>query len=154
MEILISKENKVNAACTKLLRELASYALNLEKVPDKTELSIALVKKEKIRELNLKHRGKNSVTDVLAYPLADESEESTPLAESLLLGEVIISPEVAEFQAKDYGHSFEEELSILLVHGILHLLDYDHQAPEEAERMRYQERVILKGFLASTKGEK
>src|SRR3972149_6719039 len=154
MEILISKENEVDASCTKLLRELASYALNLEKVPDKTELSIALVKKEKIQELNLKHRGKNSATDVLSYPLADEGEESTPLAESLLLGEVIISPEVAEFQAKDYGHSLEEELSILLVHGILHLLDYDHQAPEEAERMRNQERVILKGFFVSTKGEK
>lgn len=89
-----------------------------------------------IQTLNRQYRGKNQPTDVLSFPLADELQPS-------LLGDVVISVETAARQAQRRGHSLREELQTLLIHGILHLLGYDHEVSRsEAVRMQRKEREV------------
>ena len=89
-----------------------------------------------IHLLNRQYRGKDTPTDVLSFPLADEWQPS-------LLGDVVISFETAARQARRRGHSLHEELQTLLIHGILHLLGYDHEVSRsEAIRMHRKEREI------------
>ena len=91
-----------------------------------------------IHTLNRRYRGKDRPTDVLSFPLADEIQPS-------LLGDVVISVETAACQAQRRGHSFREELQVLLIHGILHLLGYDHEiSRSEAIRMRRKEQEVMK----------
>src|SRR2546430_7300576 len=98
------------------------------------ELSLALVTDREIHSLNRQYRGKDKPTDVLSFPLADALQPS-------LLGDVVISSETAARQAQRRGHSLREELQTLLIHGILHLLGYDHEVSRrEAIRMHRKER--------------
>jgi len=95
------------------------------------ELSIALVGQGRIRELNKKYRGKNRVTDVLSFSY-DGS------------GDIVICLGEVKKNARRFGTTFEKELSKVLIHGILHLLDYDHEKNEkEAEKMRKKEEYYL-----------
>ncbi|MEA1963879.1 MAG: rRNA maturation RNase YbeY [Candidatus Aerophobetes bacterium] len=123
------------------LRKAALCTLKRELIKANKQISMALVDNEKIVELNRKFRGMDKVTDVLAFPLGGEfvSTES-------LLGEVIISVEAAEEEAKERGHSLREELALLAIHGVLHLLGYLDK--EEAERviMQNKEKSILKSL--------
>jgi probable rRNA maturation factor len=98
-----------------------------------------------VHALNRQYRGKDKPTDVLSFPLADELQPS-------LLGDVVISVETAARQARRRGHSLREELQTLLIHGVLHLLGYDHEVSRsEAIRMRRKEREV-KVVLASRVG--
>jgi probable rRNA maturation factor len=101
------------------------------------ELSVALVSPLKIKELNNRFRGVNSPTDVLSF-LLDEK----PLS-----GEIIISPEIAFRQAKEMGHSFEREMTLLLIHGALHLLGYDHEEEAERSEMEKLQDELLNKFV-------
>jgi len=106
------------------------------------ELSLALVGNDEIRELNRKYRHKPTPTDVLSFP-ADES--ASPRAR--LLGDVIISVEQAEVQAKQARRTLEAEIEWLLIHGILHLLGYDHErSAKEAKIMRALEKKITRAL--------
>ena len=99
---------------------------------DGGEISIAFVNNEKIKELNNKFRNINEVTDVLSFPMDEE-----------ILGDIIISAERALSQSKDYGHSFKREICFLFVHGLLHLLGYDHLSKEEEKEMfSLQEKIL------------
>ena len=69
--------------------------------------------------------------------------------EPVTLGDVVIAPEVAESQAVEYGHTVEEELNLLLVHGVLHLLGYDHDSDKDAAAMQARERVLLQAWAAT-----
>ena len=103
------------------LKKITAEILNaLEQ--DQAELSIALVGDKEMRPLNAKYRKKNRTTDVLSFP-ADESMPS----KSVLLGDVIISVEQARRQANERSKSLKSEMATLLIHGILHLLGYDHE---------------------------
>ncbi|MBI3797958.1 MAG: rRNA maturation RNase YbeY [Deltaproteobacteria bacterium] len=100
------------------------------------ELSLALVTDPEIHNLNRQYRGKDKPTDVLSFPLADALQPS-------LLGDVVISVATAARQAQRRGHSLREELQTLLIHGILHLLGYDHETSRsEAIRMHRKEREV------------
>lgn len=102
----------------------------------RVELSLALVTDPEIHVLNRQYRGKDKPTDVLSFPLADKLQPS-------LLGDVVISVETAARQAQRRGHSLREELQILLIHGVLHLLSYDHEiSRSEAIRMHRKEREV------------
>src|SRR5581483_8774412 len=102
----------------------------------RAELSLALVPDREIHALNRQYRHKDKPTDVLSFPLADEVQPS-------LLGDVVISLETAARQARRRRHSLREEIQILLIHGILHLLGYDHEVSRsEAIRMHRKEREI------------
>lgn len=124
---------------------LAAFVLDREDAPDAIELSVAIIGIEEMSGLNKGYRGKDGPTDVLSFPCDDPCavvEEGEPVA----LGDVVIAPEVAERQAEEYGHTVEEELNLLLVHGVLHLLGYDHEDDDEAAAMQARERVLLQAW--------
>ena len=113
-------------------------------IPPKTEVSLVLSSDEYIHTLNREYRGIDSSTDVLSFAL-NEGEEPVVMngPEEVLLGDIVISMETATRQAMEYGHSLERELAYLAVHGILHLLGYDHMADEEKRNMRLEEEHVL-----------
>lgn len=114
------------------------------------QLSIALVDDEEMHRLNVQYRGIDRPTDVLSFALQEAEEPHVqPVSEAdnmtpLVLGDVIISTETTHRQAEEYEDSFEHELYRLLIHGILHLLGYDHLADDEARLMEERERQLAK----------
>ena len=116
------------------LKKIAKKVLKREKKENK-DLSIALVGQKRMRELNKKYRGKNQVTDVLAFP-------------SDGLGEIVICSKEVKQNAKRFDSTFGKELARVLIHGILHLLDYDHEkSTKEAEKMRKREDYYFSQIL-------
>ena len=153
MDIQISYDYRADELKELPIEELASYVLAEEGLPFTTEVSIAFVTDEAIAKLNERFRHKNGPTDVLSFPCDSPSDD---LAASLLsqaptlaLGDVVIAPDVADRQREGFGTAFADEIELLLVHGLLHLCDYDHVSPDEAERMETRERELLTGFAAS-----
>ena len=122
------------------MEKIAKTLLSALACNDK-ELSILLTDDAEIQQLNKEYRGKNQPTDVLSFPL-EESDGSGE--ESLLLGDVVISLETAERQAEEFGVSPQEEVLRLLIHGVLHLLGYDHEnvSQQEARRMAEKEEEL------------
>lgn len=129
-------------------RRLAGFVLEREDAPVAVELSIAVVELLEMTELNSRFREKDGPTDVLSFPCDDPCAVVEP-GEPVTLGDVVIAPEVAERQALEYGHTVEEELNLLLVHGVLHLLGYDHETDEDAAVMQARERVLLEAWAAA-----
>ncbi|MGH9097632.1 MAG: rRNA maturation RNase YbeY [Acidimicrobiales bacterium] len=138
--------------------ELARMALMAEGITGDTEVSLLFVDEPSIAALNERFLGKAGPTDVLSFPIEDEVERpgrspdqggtgpgsvETDTDRFLLLGDVVICPAVAARNAMDHGASFEDELALLVVHGILHLLGMDHQVDAEAERMEQREQQLL-----------
>jgi probable rRNA maturation factor len=105
-------------------------------------LGVHLVGAETIQALNLEHRGKDAVTDVLSFPLWS-TEFVVPAGEPVHLGDVVVCYSRAVEQAHEYGHSVEREVAYLVAHGVLHILGYDHEAPAEFEVMRSKEEEAL-----------
>jgi probable rRNA maturation factor len=116
-------------ALKRVARELLSAAGEKE-----ASLSLWIVGDEKMRELNRAHRGKDKATDVLSFPQGGAPEG--------LLGDVVISEDTAKRQAAEYDAPLQREAERLLIHGILHLLGYDHERPGERKRMRAEERRL------------
>ena len=117
-----------------LFSEIAKEAGKLEGY-DNAEVSVVLVENDEIRELNKKYRKLDEPTDVLSFPLDNK-----------LLGDIIISVERAEEQAKKYGHSKKREMCYLFVHGLLHLFGYEHKNKSDKNQMRKKEERILTAF--------
>ena len=106
------------------------------------EMGILFVGDQRMRGLNRRYRGKDRTTDVLAFAMREASHSSVGL-----LGDVVIAVPTAVRQAKEGQRSLDEELTVLLVHGILHLCGYDHERSEnEARRMYRRERMILRSL--------
>jgi probable rRNA maturation factor len=106
------------------------------------ELGILFVGDQRMRSLNRQYRGKDRTTDVLAFAMRE-----APHSSSAVLGDVVIAVPTAVRQAKEGQRSLDEELTVLLVHGILHLCGYDHERSEkEARRMQRRERMILRSL--------
>jgi probable rRNA maturation factor len=107
------------------------------------ELTVTFVDVAEIAELNAEHMGKRGPTDVLSFPLDDgEPVPGVPA----LLGDVVICPEVASAQYADHAGTFDDEIALLVVHGILHVLGHDHAEPDEAEVMRARELELLEAL--------
>jgi len=105
---------------------------------DQAELSLALIGNAEMRQLNARYRHKDYPTDVLSFPI-----EGTMAAESSLLGDVIISVEKARQQAKERRHAVDLEMATLLIHGIVHLLGYDHErSARDARAMGRMEKKL------------
>lgn len=116
------------------LDSLIERVLTREKATDSV-FSIIFVDNEKIHELNKQFRGVDRPTDVISFALEDAEEEF--LSTIRVLGDIYISIPKVQEQAKEYGHSEKRELAFLVVHGLLHLLGYDHQTEEE-EKVMFQ----------------
>lgn len=109
---------------------------------NEADLSILITDDKEIRRLNKRYRGKNKATDVLSFPLSLPGGVGRPF----VLGDVVISLDTTRIQAKDQHVSVSEEFLRLLIHGVLHLLGFDHEnVPRgEAERMRRKERILFR----------
>jgi probable rRNA maturation factor len=107
------------------------------------ELTLTFVDRAEIASLNAEHMGVEGPTDVLSFPLdaADAVEEGG--APPVLLGDVVVCPSIAVDAAPDHGVNADDELALLVVHGVLHVLGHDHAEPGEAASMRERERVLL-----------
>lgn len=126
-----------------VLEEAGNLLLRLEGEPHESEVSIILVENSYIQDLNFTYRGEDSPTDVLAFNLGDGM---TGVEADKILGDVIISAEKALEQARAYGHTFERETMFLALHGILHLLGYDHETKDGEQEMLEKKELILKKF--------
>lgn len=147
MQIEISnQQNKLDVSKTMEARitEVLEEAARVHEVDDMAEVSLMFTDDESIHEMNREYRGIDRPTDVLSFALEEgEEEEIYGGPEENLLGDIIISVETAVRQAQEYGHSVEREMSFLALHGMLHLLGYDHMEEDERQEMRAQEKAIL-----------
>jgi probable rRNA maturation factor len=133
------------------VRRIAQTVLRSEGVALPYEVSLVFTDSETVKRLNRDYRGVDEPTDVLAFHMLPQKEADDTFALPpdgvTRLGEVIISyPQAAE-QAKEQEHSTEGELALLIIHGILHLLGYDHEELEEESKMRGRERELLERCL-------
>jgi probable rRNA maturation factor len=112
-----------------------------------SEVSIVLVDDEQIHQLNQQYRGQDRPTDVLSFAITETSEEEPgyeqPEEAEVLLGDIVISLETALRQSQEYGHTLARELGYLAVHGMLHLLGYDHEDEAARTAMRAAEEKVL-----------
>ncbi|MEV8515975.1 rRNA maturation RNase YbeY [Dactylosporangium sp. NPDC051484] len=145
MSIEIANESGVDVNSDTILA-VARHALDEMGVNPLAELSILLVDVEYMTELNHRWMDGDGPTDVLAFPMDEGSVDHGPgegAGEPALLGDIVLCPEVAAKQAVTAGHATIDELALLTVHGILHLLGYDHAEPEEeAEMFGLQARLL------------
>ena len=136
---------KIPVGVRLLIRRCCQAVLTTEGFGHDTEVSVSFVSNDEIRALNRTCRGKDSVTDVLSFPQS-EGDKLQINGETgfVILGDIVISMEMAVKQANMYGHLLEREIAFLTVHSMLHLLGYDHEvSPLEQRLMREKEESVL-----------
>lgn len=156
MAVLIENiQEKINITdeINTLIKTVIELSLEMDNFSILSEVSVVLVDNERIQGINKEHRQIDKPTDVLSFPMLDFSEGEiiqtcgdVDLDENLLLlGDIVISMEMAKKQSEEYEHSFEREVAFLTAHGIFHLLGYDHmEEDDEKIMMRKQETVMEK----------
>ena len=145
MQVSVSSHREPEPLRLGAFEELSLHVLRMEQAPEESELSVALVEVEEMTHLNEQYRGVQGPTDVLSFGCDDPC--AAVADEPITLGDVIIAPEIAAAQADELGTTIESELNLLLVHGILHLLGYDHDSDEDAAVMQERERVLLDAYV-------
>jgi probable rRNA maturation factor len=129
------------------IRSLAELVVSSEGYPGDAEVTLLLVSDDEMAAYNKRFLDREGPTDVLAFPVEDLKPGVVPERESneppLLLGDIIVAPSYIRGQSADFGVGFDHEMSLMVVHGLLHLLGYDHQNDGEAELMEGRERAIL-----------
>jgi len=136
--------------------QLAESALYDEGVRGSAEVSLIFADEDAIADLNERFMGKTGPTDVLSFPIDDEPIPAPPggfdpadgddVAIPQLVGDIVICPSIAAINAVDHGVSFEDEVALLVVHGVLHLLGWDHMVDDEAEKMEAREQELLQRY--------
>lgn len=139
---------------SKIIEKVARKCFEEENLlKTKLYLSIILTTPDKIQELNNEYRKINKATDVLSFPMFEKEELENYKSQIVEpLGDIVISIEAVENQAKEYGHSFERELAYMVVHGFYHLMGYDHIELSDRTVMRAKEENVL-GKLNITREE-
>ncbi len=133
------------------LRAIVGAALAAEDVPPGKKVSLLLTGDDAVRHLNRQYRGIDRTTDVLSFLLAEgEGDFVSPPGIAVHLGEIVMSYPQAERQALEAGHPVNQELAMLIVHGVLHVLGYDHERPKHARLMKPREQAILGQILKPT----
>ena len=141
MPVEIVRKDGGRAVSSRKLRKIALKVLDLVE-QGQAELCLVLVGNAEIRKLNAKFRKKDYPTDVLSFPAGDKLPPGVPL-----LGDVVISVEKAKEQAEHGGRTLDEEMVTLLIHGIVHLLGYDHErSPKDARVMDRLEKKIYRAL--------
>ena len=134
------------------LKSIITAVLTEENVAGAMEINCLITDDENIRKFNRRYRGIDGPTDVLSFALAEESTGGAVVdfppvpGPSCRFGDIIISYPRAAAQAAELGHSIVDELTLLLVHGTLHLLGYGHQTANEAKKMEQQEKAIIRSL--------
>lgn len=160
LEINVYIEQKLKVSLDEgWLRSIVQKALEAEGIASPVEMGLVITDTDTVQQLNRIYRGEDEPTDVLAFhmlPQTGKEHEPSFVAPPdgfRHLGEVVISYPQAVQQAQEQGHRVKQELALLTVHGVLHLLGYDHERPEDKQRMRAKETEIL-SKLGSLKSKK
>ena len=153
MSVLISNDANLDT----LLSEdevcaIAAHVLAAEGVERDVEISLSYVDEDEMHELNRQWRDIDRTTDVLSFECDSAFDEDIPLDEVIELGDIILAPEVIARQAPGFGNAPADECRLMLVHGLLHLLGYDHIEDDEAEEMEAREDALLRE-LAVQRGD-
>ena len=153
MSVLISNDANLDT----LLSEdevcaIAAHVLTAEGVERDVEISLSYVDEDEMHELNRRWRDIDHTTDVLSFECDSAFDEDIPVDEVLELGDIILAPEVIVRQAPGFGNDPADECRLMLVHGLLHLLGYDHIEDDEAEEMEAREDALLRE-LAVQRGD-
>ena len=133
----------------KIIKKVIAQCFKQEKLENsKLYISITLTTPEQIQKINKEYRNIDKETDVLSFPMFEKNEIEEKIKENNfehedVLGDIVISIDKVERQAVEYGHSFERELSYMLVHGFYHLMGYDHIKEEDKIVMRPKEEKVL-----------
>jgi len=147
MTVLVSDEHPASGVDPEHLRSLAEAVLSAEGFPPEAEVSITLVDDEEMASWNLRAMGKTGPTDVLSFPVEalrpGHRPPTLPDGQPLLVGDVVIAPDYVRRQAGQFGMTADDEMALMVAHGILHLLGYDHQDEADSELMEDRERLIL-----------
>lgn len=148
MEIIFSEEYQPGQTIIEKMKEAGIKTISFiakELDSEKVSVSVTFVSGEEIRELNYLYRQVDSVTDVLSFPQYSGLEEIN-IEGPISLGDIVICTKQALLQAHDYGHTPARELVYLFVHGMLHLLGFNHMNPEEKNIMRKHEETIMESI--------
>ena len=146
---IIYQDIKENKEFEDTIKKVLEQCFKEEKLENsKLYITITLTNSENIRKINKEYRNIDKATDVLSFPMYEKEELEEKIAKQHykhedVLGDIVISIEKVEEQAKEYGHSFERELSYMIVHGFYHLMGYDHIKEEDKKQMRPKEEKIL-----------
>ena len=143
------KSIEITPAHRALVKKAINETLEYEEVEFDCEVSVTFCSADEIKRLNAEFRNKDSVTDVLSFPMLEDGEideDEIVEGEPIALGDIVICAERADEQSKEYGHSFEREICFLAVHSTLHLLGLDHEADKSDELYmnRVQEEILAK----------
>ncbi len=146
---LVYKDIEEKKEYKEVVEKVLTRCFEEEKLENsKLYITVTLTNPENIRKINKEYRNIDRATDVLSFPMFEKDELDEKIRKNNfnhidVLGDLIISIEKVEEQAKEYGHSFERELSYMLVHGFYHLMGYDHIKDEDKKMMRAKEEKIL-----------
>ena len=148
MTIEINNESGVDVD-VKSVRELASYVIEQLRLHPMVDLGVIFVDEQPMTELHIQWMDEPGPTDVLSFPMDElrPGVDDGPLPEGIL-GDVVICPQVARLQADAAGHGMMDEVHLLLTHGILHLVGFDHAEPEEEREMFKLQKSLLEGFAS------
>jgi probable rRNA maturation factor len=146
INILIDKEYK-NKVKSTWLKNVARQVQKAENVSEKSEMGLKITGDEEIHKLNLQYLDEDRPTDVLSFPMNEQLDAAPVFVKvpdgKLHLGDIVISYPTALKQAEEHNHPVNREIAILLIHGILHLLGYDHDIPAREQKMHSREAAIL-----------
>lgn len=128
-----------------IIKRVLQKCFEIEKLENKNlYVNVVLTNAKNIKSINKEHRGIDRETDVLSFPMFEKDEiANLDNTNEDILGDMVISIERVEEQAKEYGHSFERELAYMVVHSFYHLLGYDHMTEEDKKEMREKEENVL-----------
>ena len=138
-----------NSKYEKIISQVLEKCFEIEKIPyEKFYISVILTTPENIRKLNKEYRKIDRATDVLSFPMFEKAEIAQIINEKKwnyndILGDMVISISQVQIQAQEYGHSFERELSYMVVHSFYHLMGYDHIEEQDKKEMRKKEEYVL-----------
>ena len=146
---IVYKDVQENEKYEKIVKKVLEQCFKEEDMLDsKLYITITFTTPQNIKEINKKYRNIDKATDVLSFPMFEKDELETKIKNKDyvcedVLGDIIISIEKVQEQAEEYGHSFERELSYMIVHGFYHLRGYDHIKEEDKKVMRPKEEKVL-----------
>ncbi len=152
---IIYKDIKEEDGYEAIVKKVFDKCFEEENLQDaKLYITVTLTNPENIQKINKEYRNIDKPTDVLSFPMFEKNElqkkiEEKDFLHEDILGDIIISIQKVEEQAKEYGHSFERELSYMLVHGFYHLIGYDHIEETDKKEMRKKEEKILEELKIS-----
>ena len=152
--ILINRQNKIGLDLN-LFKKVSGYVSDKFDNNKNTELNIVFIQKDEISQLNKKFRKKDNPTDVLSFSYRDDCTEFNMQKGFKTAGEIIISPEVASDNIRPGkivskpGWNFNKEIALLIIHGLLHIFDYDHESKEDGIKMESIQNSLLNDVLTN-----